>query len=200
MTLLSQSAFTSGLVKSALAVAIGAAVVATGTACGSGQVSQTATQAPAINGAVVRDGNLTLNDVQVIYPTATDSTAVFAAGGPYKLAFVISNDDPVNNTKLVSITAPTGTVALDGDTTVPAGLALRAGEPAGMTPTEGQKFLSATLSNAGQTVSPGLTVPLTFNFNTNGKATSVKVDTPVDAGALMERKDKDPSDSAETEH
>ena len=32
---------------------------------------------------------------------------------------------------------------------------------------------------------------------TNGKTTSVVVDTPVDSGSVMERKDKDPGDSAE---
>ena len=69
-----------------------------------------------------------------------------------------------------------------------------------MTPAQGQKVLEATLTNTGKTVSPGLTVPLTFNFDTKGKMTSIVVDTPVDAGALMERKDKDPADSAEGAH
>lgn len=195
MSQLSQSA----LVKSALAVAVGVGVVVSVSACGSGQVSQTATQAPAVNGATVRSGALVLNDVHIVYPVG-DSAAVFTAGGPFQLAFVITNDDAVDGTKLVSITAPTGTVALDGDTTVPAGLALRAGKPTGMTPAEGQKTLQATLSGTGKTVAPGLSVPLTFTFSSNGRMSSVVVDTPVDAGSLMERKDKDPADAAEAGH
>ena len=90
-----------------------------------------------------------------------------------------------------------GTITLDGDTTVPAGLVLRAGKPAGMIATQGQTPLEVTYTGAGKLVSPGLTVPLTFNFSTKGKASSIVVDTPVDAGSLMERKDKDPADSAE---
>lgn len=190
----------STLVKSALAAAIGVGLIVSVSACGSGQVSQTATQAPAVNGATVHDGALALSDVLIVYPTTTNPATVFAAGGPFQLAFVVTNDDPVNATKLVSITTPTGTVGLDGDATVAPGLMLRAGRPAGMTPAQGQQVLEATLTNTGKTVSPGLTVPLTFNFDTKGKMTSIVVDTPVDAGALMERKDKDPADSAEGAH
>ncbi|MFT4201213.1 hypothetical protein [Gordonia sp. (in: high G+C Gram-positive bacteria)] len=195
MSLLSQSA----LVKSALAVTIGAGVVLAASACGSGQVSQTATQAPAVNGATVRDGGLAVNDVQIVYPEG-DSAAVFAAGGPFKLAFVATNDDPVNDAKLVSITAPTGTVAVPGDAVVKPGSALRAGKPAGMISAEGAKSVDITFSNTGKTVAPGLTVPLTFTFDTAGKTTNIKVETPVDVGSLAERKDKDPSDDIESGH
>ena len=193
MIQLSQSA----LVKSAIAAAVGLGVVVSISACGAGQVSQTATQAAAVNGATVRLGALTLADVQIIYPGTTAPAEVFTNGGPFQIAFYISNNDPVNDTKLVSITAPTGTITLDGDTTVPAGLVLRAGKPAGMIATQGQTPLEVTYTGAGKLVSPGLTVPLTFNFSTKGKASSIVVDTPVDAGSLMERKDKDPADSAE---
>ncbi|GED99035.1 hypothetical protein [Gordonia crocea] len=200
MSQLSQSAFA----KSALAAAIGIGVVVSAAACGSGQVSQTATQAPAINGATVRDGALTLNDVTIIFPTSTDATTAFTQGGPFQIGFVASSEDTVHDTELVSITTPHGTVTLKGDTTIPAGLTLRAGKPAGMTPAQGQKVLEATLTDTlkgtERTVSPGLTVPLTFTFSTDGKISKVLVDTPVDAGALMERKDPDPADSAEEGH
>lgn len=192
MSQLSQSA----LVKSAMAAAIGLGVVVSVAACGSGQVSQTATQAAAVNGATVRSGALTVADVQIVYPDSNAPAAVFANGGPFQLAFFISNDDPVNATKLVSITAPSGTVAFS-DAVIPAGGTLRAGTPAGMIATQGQTPLVVTYTGAGKLVSPGLTVPLTFNFSTNGKTTSVVVDTPVDSGSVMERKDKDPGDSAE---
>ncbi|MFT3901089.1 MAG: hypothetical protein QM728_12720 [Gordonia sp. (in: high G+C Gram-positive bacteria)] len=195
MSLLSQSA----LVKSALAVAIGTGVIVSASACGSGQVSQTATQAAAVNGATVREGSITVNDAQIVYPDG-DSAAAFAAGGPFKLAFVITNEDPVNVLKLDSIEAPTGTVTLPADTDVKPGLALRAGKPAGMTPAEGQKQLDVTFNGAGKTVAPGLTVPLTFNFTQAGKPIKVVVNTPVDVGSLAERKDKDPADSAESGH
>ncbi|GAB09703.1 hypothetical protein GOARA_045_00570 [Gordonia araii NBRC 100433] len=195
MSLLSQSAFVKPVgrhrkLRGALAVAVGAALVFAGTACSAGQVSQTATQAPAINGANMDLGKLALRDVLIVYPDADDPAKVFAAGGPFQLAFVVANDDPVNASKLVSIKAPTGTVTLSGNTTVPAGLALRAGTPDGMTAAPGQELLQATFTNAGKTVAPGLAVPLVFTFSTQGKTETVTVETPVDAGATLERKDK----------
>mgnify|MGYP006992422232 CR=1 FL=1 len=91
---LSQSA----LVKSAIAAAVGLGVVVSISACGAGQVSQTATQAAAVNGATVRLGALTLADVQIIYPGTTAPAEVFTNGGPFQIAFYISNNDPVNDT------------------------------------------------------------------------------------------------------
>ena len=183
-------------VASATAIgAIGIAIAFGTTGCGAGQISQTTNQLPAVNGAFANVGKMQLRDVQIIYPV-TDANKpnaeVFGNGGPFELSFVINNLDQVSGDRLVGITAEKGTVTIVGKTDIKPGQALRAGKPAGLLiPSEApsvidEQRIEATLSDAGKTVAPGLTTKLTFRFE---KAGSVTVNTPVDAGARMERQD-----------
>lgn len=175
--------------------AFGVAIAFGTTACGAGQVSQTTNQLPAVNGAMATVGAMQLRDVQIMYPV-TDANKpdeeVFGNGGPFELSFVISNIDPVVNDRLVSITPEKGSVTIVGKTEIKAGEALRAGKPAGLLIPSGapsvidEPRIDATLTDAGKTVASGLTTKLTFKFE---KAGEVTVNTPVDAGARMERQD-----------
>lgn len=181
--------------KAAAVAAFGIAIALGTSACGAGQISQTASMEPDVNGTLANIGQLQLRNVQILYPTSRASE-IFGNGGPFELAFVINNTDPVNADKLTGITAPEGTVSIvqsaDG-TDIPAGQALRAGQPAGLLVPEGaqdaadQQRITVELSNAGKTVAEGLTTPLTFHFE---RAGSITVRTPVVVSPEQPRQDK----------
>lgn len=182
--------------KGVAMAAVGIAVALGTAGCSSGQISQTANQLPAVNGASANHGTLALRDVQIIYPS-DKADEVFGNGGPFQLSFVISNDNLSEAETLVSIDAPDGgTVTIDADSdekVIPAGMALRAGKPVGiLEPESGQataneKRISVKLNGTGKTVAAGLTVPLVFHFQ---RAGAVTVNTPVDAGTFLVRQDK----------
>ncbi|NMO03854.1 hypothetical protein HH308_21815 [Gordonia sp. TBRC 11910] len=199
------------------AVGIGVALSSTG--CGAGQVSQSANQAAAVNGAAMNFGALALRDVQILYPEKK-AGEVFGNGGPFTIVFVISNNSPDNYYRLDKITAPKGDVTIVnpiGDRIVAPNGVLRAGSPVGLLTDEAKtatgtkdtntpKRLVVTLDNAGKTVAAGLTTKLHFTFSVAsvvhkddfgpfkaevaGVLTdTVTVDTPVDAGPYLERQD-----------
>ena len=113
--------------------AIGIAVALGTTGCGAGQISQTANQLPAINGANVNYDELELRDVQILYPE-NDASTVFGDGGPFELAFVIANSDPLVYYRLKGINPEEGQVTfIEGaeadDRVIPPNGALRGGTP-----------------------------------------------------------------------
>lgn len=188
----SQPRNTARRMASATAIAAIGLAVALGTSgCGAGQVSQTANQLPAVNGASATLGSMKLRDVQIIYP-AEKADEVFGDGGPFEVSFVIANESPIDNDKLLSITPEKGKVSIEGNTEIIAGKALRAGSPAGLLEpstvetVDGEERATATLTDAGDTVASGLTTKLVFRFE---KAGEVTVQTPVDSGTYMVRQD-----------
>ncbi|EON33328.1 MULTISPECIES: hypothetical protein [Gordonia] len=178
--------------------AIGIAVALGTTGCGAGQISQTANQLPAVNGANVNLDELQLRDVQILYPE-DDASTVFGDGGPFEIAFVIANADPLVYYRLKEIRPEEGQVTfIEGaeadDRIIPPNGALRGGTPVGANP-EFEKRLSVELDNTGDTVAAGLTTELTFAFEkreADGRwvaAGETTVETPVDGGAELERQD-----------
>jgi hypothetical protein len=179
----------------ASAIAVGA--IASGlllgtTACGAGQTSQTANQASAVNGTSATVGPLALRDVAVSFPESGD--VAFDNGGPLKMSFLISNTSPDVADKLETIKFADGSgkVTIDGTTDIPATKSLRAGNPGLLLTTSAEpedpseKRIDVTLTGAGKAITPGLTVPLTFDFEQAGEVT---VNVPVDAGPLLPRQD-----------
>ncbi|MBD0861829.1 hypothetical protein IA539_11480 [Gordonia sp. zg691] len=197
--MLSLSARRSAVRPSRLATAvaaIGMAVALGTTGCSAGQISQTANQLPAVNGANVNYGALELRDVQILFPEQ-DAPTVFGNGGPFELAFAVANSDDLDYYRLKEITAEKGKVeftegADSDDRIIPPGQALRGGLPVGAN-TAIEKKVTAELTGAGKTVAAGLTTDLTFHFekrDANGSwidAGETTVQTPVDAGAELER-------------
>jgi hypothetical protein len=167
------SALTAGLAACGLA----AAVALSG--CGVGQVSQMATQEPAVNGTSVNVGPISLRNIHL---RATQSTDYVEPGRDAELLFVAVNGSPDVNDKLVSITSDVGTVSLAGDTTIPADGVLVVGKPDGQ---------PEPLANAGRAegadatvvlskpITNGLTYKFTFNFENAGETT---VAVPISAG------------------
>jgi copper(I)-binding protein len=87
---------------------LGAALVLTG--CGAGQITQTATQQPAVNGTHAQVKTLALRDAAVQYPT---SGAGYPAGATPALTLVIVNQGAQDDS-LVSVTTEDGAQATIG--------------------------------------------------------------------------------------
>ncbi|WP_346077306.1 copper-binding protein [Gordonia cholesterolivorans] len=218
------------LASAAAVGALGIAIALGTTACGAGKISQTANQEPAVNGAsgsitltpseydgqVMSNGSIAIRNAHVLYPVSK-ADQIFGDGGPFALAFNIANDSPTRVVKLQSVSAKTGNIKLTPPTSttggdpasIAPGKALLAGQPSGSDPdlaAGADSRWTVELTNAGDTVAAGLTVPITFNFavyDLGGKqveTVSTTVDTPVDGGTLNERQDVVRDVQGESEH
>ncbi|WP_019972114.1 hypothetical protein [Mycobacterium sp. 141] len=158
--------------------ACGLAAAAALTACGAGQVSQTATQEPAVNGVNAQAGQVSLRNVHLRAPQQTDYVQ---PGSPAELLFVAANGSADDDNKLTSITSDIGDVALTGDTTVPANGVLVVGEPDGQTaPLE--KVEAADAVTAKVTLTKPITNGLLYNFTFNFERGATTVAVPISAG------------------
>ena len=172
---------------SAVTAGLAACVLAFGlTACGAGQVSQTATQAAAVNGVNAQTGDVSLRNVHLRAPQSSDYVR---PGSEVELLFVATNDSPDQPDKLVSIRSGIGSVSLRGDRAIaPAGV-LIAGQPDGQTAAlesvEPAEPLTAVVKLA-EPITNGLTYPFTFTFQRSGE---VSVSVPISAGEAPRRGD-----------
>ena len=152
--------------------------------CGAGQVSQTATQEPAINGVNGNLGDLALRNVHIF---ATQSGAEIQPGRDVELVFVVSNQSADSSDKLVSVTSDVGTVALTGRTEVPQGGALVVGTPDGQpTPLEAVEPADTAQAKVAlnRPIANGLTYDFVFSFERAGDA---KLSVPISAGESPRR-------------
>ncbi|WP_264077001.1 hypothetical protein [Mycolicibacterium houstonense] len=152
--------------------------VAVLTGCSAGQVSQTATQEPAVNGVNAQAGSVALRNVHLRAPQQKDYVE---AGSEAELLFVAANGSVEEPNKLVSITSNVGEVALSGDQTIPAGGVLIVGEPDGqLKPLEQTEAADAVTAKVTLTkpITNGLLYDFTFKFS-NGETT---VAVPISAG------------------
>ncbi|MBU9766878.1 hypothetical protein FR943_23925 [Mycobacterium sp. TNTM28] len=169
--------------------------VAVLTGCSSGQVSQTATQEPAVNGVNAQAGSVSLRNVHLRAP---QQKAYVEAGSETELLFVAANDSTEAPNKLLSIKSNIGDVALSGDLNIPAGGVLVVGEPDGQTkPLEKAEAADAATAKVTLTkpVTNGLLYDFTFTFS-DGETT---VAVPISAGEAP-RRDKTgegPAEAAE---
>jgi hypothetical protein len=157
------------------------------TGCGAGQISQTADQESAVNGATGNAGDMALRNVHIQAVQTGDS---LKPGQTVELVFVAANTSPDTNDKLVSVSSDVGSVALTGATAIPANSSLVVGTPDGQPeatalgnaqPTKAQVTLSQPITN-------GLTYDFTFSFDKSGQAT---IRVPISAGG-SDRQDGDP--------
>jgi hypothetical protein len=147
--------------------------------CGAGQISQTATQEPAVNGNRVTFNNVALRDIRI---QAAQTNDFLRPGRTVDLVLVAVNQSPDITDRLVSIGSDIGTVTLSGDARLPAGGMLFIGAPEGQRvapgPLESNNAAKATV-NLTKPITNGLTYNFTFNFEKAGQA-SVMV--PISAG------------------
>ena len=172
------SALAAGLAACGLAVAVAVS------GCGAGQVSQMATQEPAVNGTSANVGQISLRNIHL---RAAQSTDYVQPGRDAELIFTAVNNSPDVNDKLVSVSSDIGEVALSGDTSLPAAGVLVVGRPDG----QPQPLENAGLGDTAQAkialskpITNGLTYNFTFDFQRAGKVT---VTVPISAGEAPRR-------------
>lgn len=170
-------------VRAALA-ASGLATAIALTGCGAGQISQVATQEPAVNGVNASAGQIMLRNVHLRAPQTSDYVR---PGSDVELLFVAANDSPDRSDKLVSITSDVGTVTVSGDGAIAAGGVLVVGEPDGQTAAlESVESADAVTAEVALTkpITNGLTYDFTFEFEKAGQTT---VSVPISAGEAPRR-------------
>ena len=173
---------TSAVTPILTACGLAAAVALSG--CGAGQVSQMATQEPAVNGTSSTVGQISLRNIHL---RAALSTDYVQTGRDVELLFVAVNGSPDVNDKLTSITSDIGKVSLTGDTSIPANGVLVVGEPDGQIASleSAEKADAAEAKIAlSKPVTNGLTYDFTFNFDKAGQTT---VTVPISAGEAPRR-------------
>lgn len=172
------SAVTAGLAVGALAAAMTLA------GCSAGQVSQMATQAPAINGTGANIGDIDLRNVHI---RAVQQTDYIRPGSDVELLFVAANGSTVDGDRLLSITSEVGTVELSGDTEIKPGESLVVGtpdlQPSPLDVTAGDETAQAQVSIT-EDITNGLTYPFVFTFEKAGAQT---VPVPISAGEAPRR-------------
>jgi hypothetical protein len=149
--------------------------------CGAGQVSQVATQEPAVNGTAGTVDNITLRNVHI---QAVQTGDALRPGEDVDLIFTATNLSPDTGDRLLGITTDVGTVTLTGDTTLPPNGLLEVGNPDGIDAlSELEAIEPATGAEAvvalSKPISNGLTYPFTFSFEKAGEKT---LDVPISAG------------------
>ncbi|RBO87392.1 hypothetical protein [Nocardia puris] len=95
------------LMVTVAALAAGAALALSG--CSAGQVSQTANQAPAINGNNIDVEQISLRNVHIVYPSEGYTNT---QGGKAVLALAIVNNSGTVTDELTSVTTDLGTVTI----------------------------------------------------------------------------------------
>ncbi|MGV0644840.1 hypothetical protein [Mycolicibacterium sp. XJ879] len=164
----------------AAAVLVGGALAG----CSAGQVSQTATQEPAVNGTSANVGEIALRNIHL---QITQTSDYVQPGTDVELVFLASNQSREVDDKLLAVSSEVGSVTLTGDTAVPAGGVLVVGAPDGqITPLEGVEAAEAAEATVSLTkpITNGLTYDFTFNFEKAGEAT---VAVPLSAGEAPRR-------------
>lgn len=160
-------------------VGLAALVAALLSGCGAGQVSQMATQEPAVNGNKATFNNVALRDIRI---QATQTGDFLQPGRTVDLVLVAINQSPDVSDRLVGITSDIGTVTVSGDGRLPAGGMLFIGTPDGQKvapgPIGSSNAVKATVTLA-KPITSALNYDFTFNFEKAGQ-TTVKV--PVSAG------------------
>lgn len=170
------------------AVGLAGAIALTG--CSSGQLSQTASQASAVDGSEATIQNVALRNIRI---QATQTGDFLRPGQSVELVLVASNQSPDSADKLVRITSDIGPVTLSGDATLPVGGVLFVGTADGQNSKAVAKVKAAKTAKAtvalDKPISNGLTYNFTFDFENAGRTT---VGVPISAG-LAKQKSETPA-------
>jgi len=145
---------------------LGLAAVVTVSGCAAGQVSQTASQVAAIDGANATVGEIGVRNALLQTPDGSK----WAAGSDVRLHFWLTNDGVLDETLAQVTTSAAKSVEISGKATVPGQSRVQFGADGEVTVTV--KGLTADLTF-------GQTLPLTFVFATAGQvSTNVPVQVP----------------------
>ncbi len=167
------SAVSAGLAACALALA----TLLSG--CGTGQHSQTADQAPAVDGSEATTKDIALRDVRI---QAQQSGDFLQPGTSVELVMVVANDSLETVEHLVDVTTPIGKVTLSPKKPeVPVAGRLLIGTPAGQTRTPKQDNVTnaTAMIELAKPITNGINYDFTFEFE---KVGTIKLAVPVSAG------------------
>jgi copper(I)-binding protein len=147
--------------------------------CGAGQVSQTASQESAVDGAHGGVKDVALRNVRI---QAQQNSDYLRPGTTVDLVLVVVNQSPDTADKLVSVSSDIGKVTVTGDATLPAGGTLFVGAPKG----PAQKAVDAVEPASNVKATVALDKPITngpnYNFTFDfEKAGSVTLAVPISA-------------------
>ena len=158
--------------------AAGLVVAATLAGCGAGQVSQVATQEPAVNGTLGNLGPIALRNVHI---QAVETGEALEPGSDVALILAVANSSPDVNDRLVGITTDVGEVTLTGNTEVPAQGMLAVGVPDGAAELSSVEAATAAGASVALTkpIRNGLTYDFIFTFEKAGQKTLA---VPISAG------------------
>jgi copper(I)-binding protein len=152
---------------------LGAALLLAG--CGAGQITQTDTMLPAVNGALGQAGQAGQVSVRnAVLANRNSCEQAYTAGSNVPLVLTIANAGQ-HDDQLVSVTSPDATGAtIDGQKTVVAGSTLVVGDSLETNPTPSDTKIgraNVTLDGLKSVVWPGQLTPVTFNFRDAGSVT-----------------------------
>jgi copper(I)-binding protein len=163
------------------------------TGCGTGQLSQTASQESAVDGSQVVINNVALRNVHI---QAVQTGDFLRPGAKVNLMLVAVNQSPDVTDKLVGITTDIGTVTVTGNPRLPAGGVLFVGTPDGQNRKAVDTVEAADTTKASveltKPITNGLNYDFTFHFE---KAGSGSVAVPISAG--LTPRQKEPAAAAE---
>jgi hypothetical protein len=173
-------------VGSAPAALVAAAVLA---GCSTGQVSQTANQASAVNGSEGTVGHVAVRDVRILAEQHGD---FLEPGQTVDLVFVASNQSSVTDDALTGISSDIGEVSLTGSKQLPANGMLIVGTPTGqeaaplpalqkLRDVEDTHVAAATVM-LNKPITNGLNYDFTFDFKEAGQISLI---VPISAGVLQ---------------
>jgi copper(I)-binding protein len=142
------------------------------TGCGSGQISQTATQESAVNGSSTNVGQIALRDVRI---QAAQTSDAVQPGKTVDLLFVAANQSPDSADRLLSVSSDIGSVTVTGDAAVPPLGSLMAGAPyqrnaTALSAVKPALAVAATVA-LDKPITSGPLYNFTFTFERNGQAT-----------------------------
>ncbi len=154
------------------------AIAATLAGCGAGQVSQVATQEPAVNGTLATFDNIALRNVHI---EAVETGDALEPGQDVELIFMAANSSPEKGDRLVGITTDVGEVTVTGNKELPPNGVLVVGAPDGVTELSDVERADASEATVALTkpIRNGLTYDFTFEFEKAGAHT---VTVPISAG------------------
>ena len=153
---------------------IGAALLVSG--CGAGQITQTDTQVPAVNGSMGTIKQIAVRDAQLAYPTGKQ---YYAKGDTVAVLLTIANSGEASD-KLTGVTSPQFSSGgqIIGDSTIPGFHAIAASATAVTPLTTTASSTTGTSTTSTSTSSTGTSAP------SSSTSTSTPVTTTTSAPAL----------------
>jgi hypothetical protein len=167
------------------------ALLATLTGCGAGQVSQTASQASAVNGYSGRAGDVEVRNAAIAYAGQADNGAIYRAGQTAPLNMTLVNVG-IAADRLVSVSSPVAAGGqIQGDGSIGAAQSITVGDSDSQADAAAQaaRTINVTLVGLKQDIKAGLNYPVVLTFERGG-VLNARLPIGYPTGPLAERSAK----------